>query len=119
MTLEQVKYLRSLYDDNILIFADNAKFFNVNAEKTHIIWDDKNEIVHAIRTNTNYYTQKKNPIQIESFPYEMIQYIGTTDSEEDLTKFLNKLKVETLISEEQIKKIVDNMFGRDEEEEKK
>lgn len=119
MTLEQIKYLRNLYDDNILIFADNAKFFNVNAEKTHIIWDDGREVAHAIRTNTNYYTQNKNPIQIESFPYEMIQYIGTTDSEEDLTMFLNKLKAETLISEERVKTIVDNMFGRDKDSEKK
>lgn len=116
MTLEQVKYLRELYDDNILIFADNAKFFNVNAEQTHIIWDDQREVVHAIRTNTNYYTQRKNPIQIESFPYEMIQYIGTTDSEEELTMFLNKLKADSLINDETIKIILDDMFNRNKEE---
>lgn len=108
MTLEQVTYLRELYDDNILIFADNAKFFNVNAEKTHVIWDDSKEIVHAIRTNTNYYTQNKNPIQVESFPYEMIQYIGTTDSVEDLEAFLNKLKLGSLVTDEQINDILDD-----------
>lgn len=119
MTLEQVKYLRQLYDDNILIFADNAKFFNVNAEKTHIIWDDTREVVHAIRTNTNYYTQSKNPIQVESFPYEMIQYIGTTDSKEDLIAFLNKLKTDNLVTDEVIANIIDDMTSKKKKEDNK
>ena len=106
MTLEQVKYLRELYDDNILIFADNAKFFNVNGDRTNIVWDDAREIVHAIRTNTNFYTQSKNPIQVESFPYEMIQYIGTTDSVNDLSILLNKLKADNLVTDKEITKIL-------------
>lgn len=108
MTLEQVKYLRELNNNDILIFADNAKFFNMKSEKTHVIWDDEREIVHAIRTNTNFYSQSKKPIQIESFSYEMIQYIGTLDSIDELTELLNKLKADSLIDDEQITKILND-----------
>lgn len=119
MTLEQVKLLRELYKPNLIIFADNAKIYNTNSEKTHIIWDDANELVHVIKTNTNFYTQKTTPIFVESLSYEVIEYIGSAYDEDNLTKVLNQFKTMTLIDDEKITVILDDMFNKKKEQDKK
>ena len=106
MTLEQVKLMRTLHEGSLSIFADNAKIINTNLDKTHIIWDDNNELVHVIRTNTNHYTQYKTPIIVESLAYETIQYISSVESVESLNVLLTQLKSQSLIDDEKISMIL-------------
>lgn len=108
MTLEQVKLMRTLHENSLFIFADNAKLFNPNLDKTHIIWDDNNELMHAIRINTNHYTQSKSPIVVESVGYDCIQYICSNETVESLEVLLNQLKAQGLLNQEKISMILED-----------
>lgn len=108
MTLEQVKMMRTLHEGSLFIFADNAKLFNPNLDKTHLIWDDQNELLHAIRSNTNYYSQNSTPIIVESLAYETIQYISSTESVETLEVLLNQLKSQGLVDDDKISMILED-----------
>lgn len=106
MTLEQIKMMRTLHEGSLSIFADNAKIINLNLDKTHVIWDDSNELLHVIRTNTSYYSQNITPAIVESLPYEIIQYISSVESIETLKVLLNQLKSEGLVNDDKISMIL-------------
>lgn len=107
MNLEQIKHLRTLHgEDELFVFMDNAKLCNTKLDKTHIIWDDGNELIHTIRPNPNFYSQSKKPIVVESSAYDTVQYIGTYESVEDLSKILNTLKGKGLIDDKKISMIL-------------
>lgn len=106
MTLEQIKIMRTLHEGSLSIFADNAKIINLNLDKTHVIWDDNNELLHVIRTNTSYYSQSKTPVIVESLPYDVIQYISSVESIETLKVLLNQLKSEGLVEDGKISMIL-------------
>lgn len=107
MNLDQIRYLRELHgNDNLFIFMDNAKLCNTKLDKTNIIWDDKEELIHTIRPNPNFYSQSKEPIVVESSAYDTIQYIGSYVSKEGLTKILDSLKKKGLIDDKKISMIL-------------
>lgn len=108
MTKEQVQKLRELHgEESLFLFTDNAKLYNAKSEKTHMIWDDANEVVHAIRPHTNYKLQETHPVTVESSAYDTVQYMGSHVSREDLTKILDQLKLDGLIAEDKISTILD------------
>lgn len=94
MTKEQVIYLRNLYGDNGLhIFSDNAKLIDSNADRTKIIWDDINEILHVFQRNISQYNQKTNPYTVQSLGYDTIQYISTNNNDSSLDSIFTILNI--------------------------
>lgn len=107
MNLEQIKKLRELHgEETLFLFTDNAKLCDARLDKTHILWDDNNEIIHTVRPNTNFYSQSKEPIIVESSAYETIQCISSIRNKEQLEVLLNTLKNDGIIDDEKISMIL-------------
>lgn len=78
-SLQTVKQMRDIisHAKAFRIYIDDA--FYIDSLTSYIIWDDDNELMHLIDSNTSYATQYHAPYrirhvgynQIESFIYEL------------------------------------------------
>lgn len=107
MTKEQIIAARKIHkNEDLWIFADNAKLYAALSEGTELIWDDTNQLVHVIKPSINYYNQNDKPAVIETYNYDVIQYIGTDLTLERLAQSLAELKTQGLITDAKAKEIL-------------
>ena len=72
---------------DIKIIADNMRKYNTKTDC--IIWDDDKELCYVLRFNNNLASdQYTNPVTVDCFEYEVIQYIISDLTIEDTEKIL-------------------------------
>lgn len=115
MTLENIKKIR----DQIIregeyysIYTADSKIIEDNIEKSHVLWDDANQIAYSIKTNDVIYHQNAGEISITVFPYDVIEFITVKRNLDGLKEYLDKIKSDVSISDEDVTKIVKDFEPR-------
>ena len=98
----QVILLRGKYEKlgtGLVIYGDNMVMAS-DVDGSYIIWDDTNELYHAIRQNRHpdYKEQSKYPISIQSSNYDQIQYINASTNQKEFEIFLDSLITDGVMS---------------------
>ena len=92
------------------IIGDNMLRFNNRSDM--IIFDDVNEIMYALKVNTDHHIDVvKYPVEVISTPFSNIQYLHTGVSKEQLGLILNCIKNDGAITDEQIA-VINNAVDR-------
>ena len=110
MTVEQLKIIRDSYmvettrsDGKTSTRAEYMKIsldggIDVVTSKDLVVFDDENEIVHAVCINEDMRTQSMFPVKLISSDYSMIQQVEGIMSQKDFEEFLEEGYINSLIS---------------------
>lgn len=95
-----------------IVTIDEAMHMYDGINKNIIIFDQDNEIAHAIHPANSPYVQKTGDLkyEIESFKYERIVTIKSYMNEEDLNQLLDKLISDSVITEEDKASILETVL---------
>lgn len=101
MQLEQITRLREKHGQfDMCVFRTEGLFHHERGEMSFLLWDDKNNMCHALNTNPTAYLYPSEPIRIDSFDYEAITGIYSDMDKQGMKQFLGKLKNENVINEQ-------------------
>lgn len=92
----------------IEVFADNVRLYDDSNKFVELIWDDQNELLHCLRTNQSHYDQNKKPFVVESFEYDVIQYMFNKLDRDELKVLLEKMLNRGLIDETRLNNIIES-----------
>ena len=118
MTLEQLKLIRESYlvesvrpdgrkstrGEYIKLSLDGG--IDLVTSKDLVVFDDENEIVHAVCINEDMRSQAMFPVKIISSEYAMIQQIESIMSQKNFEEFLKDGFLAETMSEEKVKAMI-------------
>ena len=108
MEKTEFQILKNIHDHNergYALISDNELMFDSKGDSRKIIFDEENDIIHAVSINPTYHYDAKYPAQVISTHLSNIQYIESTFTVDELVGFLTGQGVD----DDTIKKIISKL----------
>ena len=112
MTAAQIDMIKKSFEDYgyfVRVICDGGLEF-VTSKET-LVFDDANEVLYAIDINDDILGQQKWPARVLTAPYEIIFYIESIFTLDQLKKYMDEGSISSAITEEQKQAVIKNIQG--------
>lgn len=112
MTAAQIDLIKKSFEDYgyyVRVICDGGLEF-VTSKET-LVFDDENEVLYAIDINDDILGQQKWPARVLTAPYDIIFYIESIFTLDQLKKYMDEGSISSAITEEQKQAVIKNIQG--------